>query len=156
MSRGPGRHQRALLDLLAHHDAVMVTNPDASKSEQVAQRRAAYTLERAGRLTLVSQRVGGHPRLVAYRPGTTAATRRVVGGDGKTYRVPGVGIDMGWRCERTEYDARLLKSDAVVTMHESAWRAADPILRVLDGEPCSRSVLNTPHPSSAVRATPAP
>lgn len=91
MSRGPGRRQRSLLDTLARPgvDGVIVTDPEESHSEQVAMRRAAYTLERAGRVKLVVQNVGpGRSRLVAYLPDSerAPALRVVRGIDGKVYR----------------------------------------------------------------------
>lgn len=89
MSRGPGRWQRAILDALAERDAVGITHPDMTHAEQNAVRRAARTLEAAGKLALTSQRVDGIARLVAYRPDADAPEHRTVTGlDGKTYRLP--------------------------------------------------------------------
>lgn len=87
MSRGPGRWQAAILDTLDRRPAVVLTHPSHTTAEQVALRRAAYTLERAGRITLAVADVAGRPRLVAYRPGAPTPTNRAVTGlDGKRYR----------------------------------------------------------------------
>ena len=125
MSRGPGRRQRELLDAVADSDVgVRVTEPTETVSEQSAWRRAAYTLERAGKITLGSVYVEGTPRLVAYRPGTGVPFHVSTGG-GKAYRHPSYGFPTDlWHCVRTEARGapRLWKSDDVVTV--LPWQAA--------------------------------
>lgn len=91
MSRGPGRRQRALLDALERPgvDGVVVTEADETHAEQVANRRAAYTLEKAGRIQLVVQRFDDGNRLVAYRSDfELPETGFSHGIDGKLYRRP--------------------------------------------------------------------
>ncbi len=91
MSRGPGRWQRAILGTLDANanDAVAITHPDFTHAEQNALRRAAYKLEEAGKIKLVSEVVAGRPRLVAYGPDDIAPRTRIVTGlDGKSYRMP--------------------------------------------------------------------
>lgn len=91
MSRGPGRMQRAILDELVEHEALVVTHPEQTTAEQVALRRAAYTLEKAGKVKLTSVRVAGRPRLVACRPDANFRPPLIVTGlDGKEYRQPGL------------------------------------------------------------------
>lgn len=90
MSRGPGRWQRKVLDALAREPGAILTHAGRSHVEQNAIRRAAYTLEAAGKLKLVSQRIDGVRRLVVYRLDfPTPPVRFVTGVDGKQYRVPG-------------------------------------------------------------------
>ncbi len=89
MSRGPGRWQRAILTAVAD-GPVALTHPDYTPAEQNAIRRAAYVLEKAGRIQLSSERVDGTaPRLVARAAGSAAVPGHVtIGLDGKKYRRP--------------------------------------------------------------------
>ena len=90
MSRGPGRWQRAILQILAAGSPVAITHADFTHAEQNALRRAANRLEAHGKLKLTSQSLDGHPRLVAYPLDADApAVRVVMGLDGKSYRLPG-------------------------------------------------------------------
>lgn len=91
MSRGPGRWQRAILNVIEDGSPCYVTTPFLTTAEQVAARRAAYTLEAAGKIKLTSQRseVDGTKRLVAYAPDWPMPEPRIVTGlDGKEYRQP--------------------------------------------------------------------
>ena len=89
MSHGPGKWQRAILDALQQSDAVVITHPDFTPAEQVALRRAAHRLADDGRIVLTSERVGGQPRLVAYRAGLSIEpAHKIMGLDGKTYLQP--------------------------------------------------------------------
>ena len=89
MSRGPGRWQRAILDAVSEHGAAVLTREGSAPSDQNAVRRAAYALERAGRVQLTSERVRGRARLVAYPMDAAVPPPLIVTGlDGKTYRRP--------------------------------------------------------------------
>lgn len=90
MSRGPGIWQRQILEPIEAGKVVILTSSDHTQAEQNAIRRAAYTLERAGRVQLISHRIDGRARLVACPLDMPVPEgRTVVGLDGKTYRQPG-------------------------------------------------------------------
>ncbi|MFE6255846.1 hypothetical protein [Agromyces sp. NPDC057865] len=95
MSRGPGIWQRQILERLARGKVVILTGPEHTHAEQNAIRRAAYTLEKAGKLRLISHRIHGVARLVAVPVDdelwNQLPTRGVYGLDGKIYRKP-IGI----------------------------------------------------------------
>ena len=87
MSRGPGKHQRAILEQVGEHDHLFVTAPGKSNAYNTAARRAAYSLEKAGKIELTVEYWDGVRRLVAHRPGTDhVEVRWVQGSDGKLYR----------------------------------------------------------------------
>lgn len=89
MSRGPGLWQRKLIEHIATGHPVVLTNPDHTTAQQNAIRRAANTLEARGELKIISVRIDGRPRLVAYpRDVEVPAIRLLTGLDGKTYRMP--------------------------------------------------------------------
>ena len=97
MSRGPGRWQRAILELLEAEGPFVLTHPDHTTAEQSAIRRAAAQLEKSGRIKLVSEYVpgpGSRPggrgagRLTVHPVDSAAQSRVVDGLDGKTYRQP--------------------------------------------------------------------
>lgn len=86
MSRGPGVQQRRLLDALATVDrdgGVYVTDTEATGSENVSARRAAYKLEQTGQIKLVVH----DRRLVAVHPDSEFECGVIHGIDGKRYRV---------------------------------------------------------------------
>lgn len=86
MSRGPGKHQRAILELIAEHDHVWVTTPGSTNAHNTAARRAAYGLEKAGKIDLTVENWNGVRRLAAHKPGMGGPVRMIEGSDGKTYR----------------------------------------------------------------------
>ena len=87
MSRGPGVWQRALLKRIDEGKVVILTSPEHSHAEQNAIRRAARTLEAAGRLQVVPYLVDGRSRLVACPVEMDVPLGRTVTGiDGKDYR----------------------------------------------------------------------
>lgn len=89
MSRGPGIWQRQILDRIGEGKVVVLTGPEHTHAEQNAIRRAARTLESAGRLQIVPYRIDGRPRLVACPVDMQVPQgRRVTGVDGKVYRQP--------------------------------------------------------------------
>lgn len=89
MSRGPGKWQQQILDLIAEGHHVILTDPSMTHAEQNAIRRAAYTLEAAGKVALTVTTPPGESRarLVAC-PADSALppARLVMGLDGKKYR----------------------------------------------------------------------
>lgn len=92
MSRGPGVWQRMILERVDAGKLVILTGDNDSHSTQNAIRRAAYTLEKAGKVRLTSVWVDGRARLVACPPGMSAPRARIVTGlDGRTYRRPSTG-----------------------------------------------------------------
>lgn len=89
MSRGPGIWQRQILDRIEEGKVVILTGPEHTHAEQNAIRRAAKTLEKAGRLQLFAHRIDGRPRLVAAPLDMKVpAGRKVTGLDGKIYLQP--------------------------------------------------------------------
>lgn len=72
-----------------HPEGVVLTHPEATRSEQSAVRRAAARLEADGKIILSAVKIDGRSRLVACAPDADAPTyREVLGKNGKTYRVP--------------------------------------------------------------------
>lgn len=58
MSRGPGRHQKDILDAVAEHpEGVFVTEPEMATSDKAARRRAAHQLATAGRIQLTAETI---------------------------------------------------------------------------------------------------
>lgn len=89
MSRGPGIWQRAILERIEAGKVVILTGPDQTHSDQNAIRRAANTLEAAGRLRITALLIDGRSRLVACPLAMSAPGPHLVTGlDGKVYRVP--------------------------------------------------------------------
>lgn len=88
MSRGPGVHQRNILALVTEHDHLFVTDPSQTNAHNTAARRAAYGLEKAGKVELTVEYWDGVNRLVAHKPGMGRGKGlKVQGSDGKLYRV---------------------------------------------------------------------
>lgn len=86
MSRGPGVRQRLILAAIAENGYCVITFADDTATEQVAYRRAAYSLQRAGKTVLVARRVNGTSRLVAFPAESGEVALGVLGRDGKVYR----------------------------------------------------------------------
>ena len=87
MSRGPGIHQRNILALVEEYGHVNVTDPEGTNAWNTAARRAAYSLEKAGKVSLTVEKKAGVRRLVAHHPDSPhRKVRRVQGSDGKMYR----------------------------------------------------------------------
>lgn len=71
---------------IAEGKVIVLTGPEHTHAEQNAIRRAARTLERAGRLQVVPYRVDGRSRLVACPVEMKVPQgRRIDGIDGKVY-----------------------------------------------------------------------
>lgn len=89
MSRGPGVWQRRILDLVADGGVVQLTHAGQSHAEQNAIRRAARTLEAAGKIRVTSLIIDRVPRLVAGSIDAELPAPFVVTGmDGKQYMMP--------------------------------------------------------------------
>ena len=88
MSRGPGFWQRLILERIAEGKVVVLTSPEHTHAEQNAIRRAARTLERAGKVQVIPYRIDGRSRLIACPVEMQVPQgRRIVGIDGKVYAV---------------------------------------------------------------------
>lgn len=86
MSRGPGKHQRAILEMVTEHEHLFITDPGQTNAHNTAARRAAYGLEKAGRIDLTVEKWDGVRRLTAHKPGMGGPVRMIEGSDGKAYR----------------------------------------------------------------------
>lgn len=106
MSRGYGKLQKAILDAIETSEGrpVVITNPGDTHAQQNSLRRAATSLEVAGKIVIRSARIDGQPRLVAFTPdqapiaverGSNSVvspgaelprSENIIGMDGKNYR----------------------------------------------------------------------
>lgn len=89
MSRGPGIWQRKILAAIDRDGAVVLTTPGSSPAVQNAIRRAAYTLEAAGKIKLTAERFDGRHRIIACALDSEIPDPRIVTSlNGKQYRLP--------------------------------------------------------------------
>lgn len=89
MPRPPKYWQRRILDATEEGETIVLTSAEMTPSDRDATYKAARRLAQLGLIQLVTEKVDGRNRVVAYPPtADTPPQRRVVAQDGRVWRRP--------------------------------------------------------------------